>query len=909
MSAFHAMRYRLHVLRRALFDRARWRAEMDAELGHHLELEAMQRRHAGASDADAARAARHALGDPRRVRERLVDDSGASALDALGQDLRFAWRTLRASPGFTLVAVATLAVGIGANTAIFSAVHALLLRPLPFAAPEELMTVVTTAPAIGDRPAVRDGLWSYPKIAFLRDAQTVFRDLALWSPQQATLRGGGVAERVEAEMVDAHYLPTLGIRPALGRNFAREEDSHPDGPRVAMISDALWSRRFGADPRVVGRALVVDAQPYTIVGVLPRDFRGLSGKADLLLPVMSQRALILNAALFSRYGLVARRKPGVTPDAARDAVRLLGTRVDEAFPGRRDWRWGAEAGPLDGTRVDPAVRRALLVLSGAVGLVLLIACANVANLLLVRATARQREIAMRLALGAGRGRLVRQLVTESVLLASLGGAAGVAVAWWGARLLSRFDPAHALGPRDAAALGAGTFEGIRLDGAALAFAAGMVVLTGVLFGLAPALQSTRAALAGALRSGGARAGAGARGAVARSALAAAEIALALVLLAGSGLMLRSLGKLLDVRVGVDPSNVLTMSLGVRDESPSDSLAAFHDEVPARLAAVPGVTGVALASCAPRGGGCGGAGLYLLDRPAPAQGLAPVVDVHWITPSWPAVMRVPLVRGRPLAAADRAGARKVVLVNETAARRFWPGQDPIGRGVGVGQGGFHDDTALVVGVVGDVRYETADAPPKPDVYLSYYQSPGARMIVTLRTGCPSKTGGCDPTALAAAARRAVAELAPDVPVYDVRTMEERIGDALAFARLSALLLAAFAAAALTLATIGVYGVVSFAAAERAREMGIRVALGATRGDVARLVLRHGLGIALAGGVIGVGGALAATRVLRSLLYDVAPSDPATYAAVVALLLATVLVAGWTPARRAAGVAPTRALRAD
>ena len=903
MSAFHAMRYRLHVLRRALFDRARWRAEMDAELGHHLELDAMQRRHAGASDADAARAARHALGDPRRVRERIVDDSGASALDALRQDLRFAARTLRRAPGFTAVAVLTLAVGIGANTAIFSAVNAMLLRPLPFAAPEELMAVGTTAPALGDRPARTGGLWSYPKFALLRDAQTVFADLAPWTGGQWTLRGGE-AERVDGEMVGARYLTTLGVRPALGRNFLAEEDRHAGGPRVALISDALWSRRFGADPGVLGRALDVNGQPFTIVGVLPRGFRGLTGKADILLPVMSQPAEEIDQAWMHSYQVVARRRPGVSPERAQEIVRQLGARVDAAYPDPsvKGWRWSADARPLDGTRVDPAVRRALYVLLGAVGLVLLIACANVASLLLVRATARQREIAMRLALGAGRGRLVRQLVPESVLLSALGGAAGVVLASWGVRLLSRIDATNALRARRFDGLGAVTFDSIRLDLPALAFAAGLVVLTGLLFGLAPALQSTRPSLAGSLKADGARSGAGARGAVGRSALAAAEVALALVLLAGSGLMLRSLGKLLDVRVGVDASRVLTMRLGSPTNAPRDSLPGFYDRLLERLAAVPGVTGVAMTGCPPLNGGCNGTSIFLRDRPAPGPGKDPDVGVHWISPAWPTVMRVPLLRGRLFTDADRSGARKVVLVNETAARRFWPNADPIGRGVGVGQGGFHDDTAIVVGVVADVRYETADAPPRPDVYLSYYQSPNGRVLLSLRTAG-------EPTAVAAAARRAVAELAPDVPVYDVRTMEARIGDALAFARLSALLLAAFAAAALTLATIGVYGVVSFAAAERAREMGIRVALGATRGDVARLVLRHGLGIALAGGVIGVGGALAATRVLRSLLYDVAPSDPATYAAVVALLLATVLVAGWTPARRAAGVAPTQALRAD
>ncbi|AHG88486.1 permease [Gemmatirosa kalamazoonensis] len=892
MSAFHGLAYRARILWRALFDRDAYRRELNAELQHHLDLDAM---HHGRA------AARARFGNPTRVRERLVDGTGVSAVDALRQDVRFAWRTLRASPGFALVAVLTLAIGIGANTAIFSAVNALLVRPLPFPAPRELMQVGTTAPAVGDRPARVDGIWSYPKFVVFRDAQTVFKDLAVWTEWQSTLRGEGEAERVKGEVVGARYLTTLGVHPALGRNFLPEEDRAPNGPRVAIISDALWSRRFNADPHVLGRTLDVDNEPFTIVGVLPRGFRGLSGTADLLMPTMAVDPSMVTEAWNHSFSLVARVKPGVSYAQVERVVAALGKRVDAAYPdpGNLGGHWGADVRPLDRTRVDPAVRRALLVLSGAVGLVLLIACANVANLLLVRATGRRREIAVRLALGAGRGRLVRQLVTESVLLAAVGGVASLLLAWVATRALSSIDPANAMRAGRLGGLGAVSFTSIRLDLPALAFTAGLVLLTGVLFGLVPALQSTRPSLTGALKDDGMRAGYGARAHAGRSALAVSEIALALVLLAGSGLMLKSLAKLLAVSPGVDPSHLLAMRLGSRAGMARDSLPAFYDVVLERLAAVPGVTGVALQDCPPLNGGCNGTAMVRRDRPEPAPGEGPDVGVHWISPSWPTVMRTPLVRGRLFDRGDRRGARKVVLVSETAARTFWPNEDPLGKPVSVGQGGFWKDTAYVVGVVGDVRYETLDAPPRPDVYLSYLQSPSRAMLYVRTAG--------DPLAVAGAVRRAVADVAPDAPVYEVRTLASRFGDALAFARMSAVLLALFAAVALALATIGVYGVISFAAAERTREMGIRVALGATRRDVAGLVFRQGLAIALAGGAIGVLGALAATRVLRSLLYDVAPSDPATFVGVGALLLATIALASWTPARRAARVPPAQVLR--
>jgi predicted permease len=905
MSLVDGLRYRLRVLHRALFDRRGWRREMDEELDFHLELEAMQQRHAGAAPDEARRAARRRLGDPARVRERLVDASGATALDALRQDVRFAARTLRARPGFTLVAVLTLAIGIGANVAIYSAVDALLLRQLPFAAPEQLMQVSLTRPARADTPARDDAPWSYPKFRVLRDAQTVFTDVTLYSGMPFTVRvGAGEPERLRGEYVDARYLPTLGVVPLVGRNLLPEEDRAAGGPRVALISEALWRRRYDADPAAIGRAITVAGQPHTVVGVLPAGFRGLTGEADLLVPILSQPADEIEQPWSHGYTLIARRRAGVSVAEAQAAVHTLGARVNAAYPDAADAsaRHGAAARPLDATRVDPSLKRALFVLSGAVGLVLLVTCANVANLLLVRAAGRRREIAVRLAIGAGRGRLVRQLLTESVLLAALGGAAGVLVAWWGVHALSTIDPGQSLRLAGSSELQMVSFSGIRLDRSALAFAAALALGTGVLFGLAPALQATRPALTRALKDGMPGDGAHARRRVStRSALAMAEIALALVLLAGAGLTLRSLGKLLAVEPGVRPERMLTLRFDPRAVTERDSFPELFDRLLTRVAALPGVTGATLQDCPPLNGGCNGTSLVRRDRPAPREGEeGPDVGVHWITPAWPQVMGVPLLRGRAFTAADRRGAPKVVLVSAQAARTRWPGEDPIGKPVSVGQGGFWDDTATVVGVVGDVRYATLDSLPRADVYLPYAQSPSGRAMLFVRTAG-------DPLLHVRAVREALADAAPGTPAFDVRTMEDRVAAMMAFQRFGATLLALFAAVALVLATLGVYGVVSFAVAQRTREIGVRVALGATRRDVVRLVVRGGLAIAGTGALVGLAAALAATRVLRSLLYDVAPSDPATFAGIVALLGGAAVLASWLPARRAAGVAPTEALR--
>ncbi|MHB1223626.1 MAG: ADOP family duplicated permease [Gemmatimonadaceae bacterium] len=896
MSRLDGWRYRLRVL----LSPRRHAADLDEEIAFHLDLDARQ--HASAAGAEDHWAARRRFGNVTYMKEQAREMAGIGFLEVLRQDLRFASRSFRRTPGFTAIVVLTLAVGIGANTAIFSAVNALLLRPLPFHEPQRLAQPSLTSPASPDEPARDDRIWSFSKAVAFAEAQTAFEAPSVYTSWESTVRGDDAPERVTGEFTDSRYLPTLGVQPALGRNFTADEDRVAGGPRVVLISDSYWQRRFNADPAVLGQTLDLDGQPYTIIGVMPRDFRGLTGKAEFWASVRSLPADELAGAWSHFLMMVARLRPGMTMERAIAESQRAGTVVDARYPHPEvaDEHWGATARPLDATRVDPMVRRSLLVLLGAVAVVLLIACANVANLFLVRAAGRRREIAVRLAVGARRGRLVRQLLTESALLAGLGGVAGVVVAWWGVRLLSALDPSTALRAQRLQGLGAVGFDAIRLDLPTLAVAAAITVITGLLFGLAPALQSTRPSLTGALKEEQGASRTGGRGPSTRNMLAVAEIALAVVLLAGSGLMLRSLGKLMGVEPGFDSSQVLTLRLNLDGSTGRDSLPASYDVILQRLAGLPGVTSVAFGDCPPLNGWCNGTVLLHRDRPAPAPGTEHEVGVHWVTQDWFATLDVPLRRGRLFNSGDRLDTRKVVLINESAASRYWPDEDPLGRPVSVGQGGFWEDTAYVVGVVGDVRYGTVDSLPGPDVYLSYHQSPNRRATIYLRSAA-------DPLALAGAARQALGELLPGTPVYDVRTLASRVADASAYARFSALLLGLFAAVALGLAVIGTYGVIAYSVAQRDREIGVRLALGATAGNVTRLVVGQGMGIAAAGAALGVAGALAATRVLGSLLYDVAPNDPATFAAIVALLVGAVLVASWIPARRAARVHPGAVLR--
>lgn len=823
-------------------------------------------------------------------------------VESVIQDVRYAARGLARRPMFTTVAVLTLALGIGATTSIFSAVNALLLRSLPFAHPDELMklSLVTPRDATTSR-ASQDMVWSYPKFAVLRDVQRSFSELSLYSLQNFTITSGDV-ELIRGEATGATYLRTLGMVPLLGVDFDRGVDAHGGAAPQAILSWALWTRRFNADPSIVGRTIDLDRTPYTIIGIAPRGFQGLTGQADLFVPITARSAGDLNEAQSHEFSLVARRQPGVTVAQAESEMRTLGARIDAVFPdggGSGNSSWGANGKPLDDTRVTPVVRQSLLILFGAVGFVLLIACVNVANLLLGRANTRRREIAVRLAIGAGRGRLVRLMLTESALLALLGGVASVGVAWAGTRALSAINPITSSAAARTGGIGAVMMSSVALDWMALAFTFGVTLVVGILFGLVPAMHATRTSLAHAMKDGLNERHR--RAPSARRFLVVAEVALAVVLLAGAGLMLRSLSKLLAVDPGFDSRNVLTLRLTIPPGGLArDSMPAFYTEMLDRLRAVPGVADASLVNCAPLNGGCNGTKLEFMDHPTSDFSAMPSVGVHWATPTWFATMRIPFKQGRMFTLADRADAAKVVLVNETAARTFWPNESPIGKRVAVMQGGF-DKGAEVIGVVGDVR-QHVDSAAKPDVYLPYYQSPSGRMMIFLRTKG-------DPTAVISDVRRALHDVAPRYPVYDVQPMTVRAAAATAQARFSAVLLALFAATALSLAIVGIYGVMSLIVAARTREIGIRIALGADQGRVQRQVVREGLGLAALGASLGLAGALLSTRLLRSLLFDLTPTDPVTYAGIIAVLGGAALLASWIPARRAARVDPNTALRAE
>jgi putative ABC transport system permease protein len=826
-------------------------------------------------------------------------------METFVQDLRYAARALAKQPGFTAIAVFTLAVGIGANTAIYSVVDATLLRRLPFKEPIRLMKVALTAPAMHGGPPRDEFVWSYPKYETFRRNQQVFEDTAVYRGATFNLTGTDEPERLRGEIVGASYFPTLGIGAAVGRTFLPQEDVTAEKDLVVLISHGMWERRYGADAAIVGKTISLDLRRYRVVGVLPAGFQGLSGPADVWVPAHTLRADELDQRWSHSWDQVARLKPGVSAEQAKSAVALLGPRIDAAHPDRLSTKWGAKARTLDEARIDPTIRKSVLVLFGAVTFVLLIACVNIANLLLARSGARQREIAVRLAVGATRLRLMRQLLTESLLLALLGAVASVLLAWWGTHALGAMNPAggNTFG-RPISGLTALGLGSIRLDSSALLFTLGIAIVTSVLFGLAPAWQASRAEVTDALKSGGSQpAGvAGIRVLTGKSVLVVVEIALAVVLLIGAGLMIKSFGRLMATGSGVDPDNVLTLRLSLSQSSRDREIArAFFSELERRVAALPGVLSAGMSNCHALAGGCNGTLIWFRDRPEAPRGTEPIVGVHFVSPDYFKTMKIPLLRGRWFTETDRQGAPKVVLISDLAARRFWPGEDPMGKPIGVGQGGF-GDRAEVIGIVGDVRYGQVDEPPQPDVYISHLQSPRDSLVLFARTAG-------NPTALTRAVRQAAKSLNKDLPLYDIKTMNERISDATARARFSAILLAVFAGIALVLATVGIYGVMSYLVTQRTREIGIRIALGARSADVLWLVARRGTALALAGITLGVGGALASTRVLATLLYEVKPGDPKTYIVIGFALASVALLASYIPARRATWVDPSTALRTD
>jgi predicted permease len=802
------------------------------------------------------------------------------------QDLRYAARALRASPGFTLVAALTLALGVGANTAIFSVVHAVLLRPLPFAEPDRLVRAFTVNDGI-------PGSMSPPDFLDFRAQNHVFQGLAAYDALDFTLTALGEPARLPGVSVTSGFFETLGVRPLLGRTF-RAEESRPDRSRVVLLSHALWRQRFGGDPGVLGRTVTLDGRSYTVVGVMPPGF-DYPARRELWTPIPEDEDFTSEENRRGEYlAVIGRLRPGATLDQAAADLAALAGRLAREHP-ETNTAIGASVASLEEHLVRD-VRRPLLVLLGAVAFVLLVACANVANLLLVRASARESELAVRAALGAGRLRLLRQLLTESLLLGTIGGGVGLLLASWGAAALVRLAPP-----------GIPRVEGVGMDGPVVVFALGVALLTALLFGTVPALQSTRPALAATLKEGG-RGALGARhGARTRGLLVVAETALAVVLLVGAGLLLKSFVRLLEVDPGFRFERRLAFELQLPDSDYGDDARkdAFYRSLLERLDALPGVLSAGAVTGLPLSGTNFLISFDVEGRPPARPGQSVAMQVRIATPEYFETMGIPLRRGRLFSDADRAAAPQVVLLSEPAVRRFFPGEDPLGKRIDLGWTRGHSETRVggeVVGIVGGVKQGGLADPFEPEIYVPHAQVPLGWLSVVLRVDG-------DPRGLAAAVVREVRALDPNLPVAEVKTLDDVVSQAVARPRFYLSLLALFAAIALALAAVGIFGVLSYTVAQRRREIGIRMALGAEPAAVLRSVMTGALLLAAGGLALGLLGALALTRAIRSLLFGVSAADPSTFLAVAATLAAAAALASWLPARSATRVDPASALRAE
>ena len=803
-------------------------------------------------------------------------------MDAILQDLRYAVRTLLKSPGFTLVAVLTLALGIGANTAIFSVLYGALLKPLPYPEPDRLVGFSQV-----DRGDRREKAVTWRQYQFLRENSSVFDAVGVSTGVGFNVFSGGAADRADARRVSSNYFRILGVSPALGRAFSADEDQF-GGPQVAILSYGYWQRRFGGDSSIVGRAIDLDGSPYTVVGVMPESFRSLP-PVDLWSTVAQVSRSVGNG---SNLELIGRLRRGVTFAQAQSGFSATVAALRQAAPQNLQRETRYEIYPLR-QLAAAGIRAPITELFGAVAFVLLIACANVAALVLGRSAERGRELAVRVAFGASRGRILRQLVTESVLVGLLGGAVALAVARWGLDVLLTFVPPNL------------AVIGIALDWRAVLFTFVVSLATGLLFGLYPAYRAAGEDPQDSLREGAGRTTASAGRSRLRGALVVAELALSLVLLVGAGLLIRTLGNLLGTDPGFDPGRVLSAEIWLSGPGfdSTAKIADFYRRLTDRIEAIPGVRAAAVAEAGSPLERGGNDWVTIEGRSGGAS-----VDYRTITPGYFRTLAIPVKQGREFESGDGPGAGLVALVNEAFVHQLLSSRDPLGRMVyleGPGNPGRR-----IVGVVGDVKSEIAQEVP-PTLFIPSAQTPvGLTQIFGgwFPTHVMVRASG-DPAALAAAVRAAIHETDPRVPVGNVRTLDEVLSDSVAFHRFQMLLIAIFAGLALVLAAVGTYGVMSYLVAQRTHEIGVRVALGAERGDVLALVLRRGFALAGGGALLGLAGAAALTRLLASQLYGVRALDPLTFGAVTAVLLVVALVACWIPARRATRVDPIVALRAE
>jgi putative ABC transport system permease protein len=802
-------------------------------------------------------------------------------MSAILQDLKFAVRMLLKSPGFTVVAILTLALGIGANTAIFSIVNAVLLRPLPFKNSSQLVVLRETYKIVGNVSV------SYPDFLDWRQQSDSFAAMSVINNVNFNLSGVAQPESIDGYAVSPNFLALLGVRPVLGRDLLPSEERPGTAP-VILLSYQLWQSHLGGDPGVIGRSITLDGRSFSIVGILPPTFRFLD-TTDVIVPIGVFAADFTDRAQRGDMDVVGRLSPGVALSQAAVEMETITARLAAQYP-QSNYGFGAHLESLrDAFSGD--TRLAVLVLFGAVVFVLLIACVNVANLFLVRGAARAREIALRLAFGASRGRVIRQMLTESFVLAVCGGVLGIILGAWGISGLGYLLHANSL-----------QTMGVRMDLGVFLFAAAMIVLVSFAFGLIPALQATRPDLHETLKEGG-RSATSTRGQHRlRGALAIAETALALVLLVGAGLMLKSLYHLIQVSPGFQPARVLYMEMDLRSDqySKDPAILNFWQQVLDRVRVIPGVQSAALGTVVPLTGNHRRSDITIEGLPIPAPGEFPHPDRHTISSGYIATMGIPLLRGRNFSDADNETAPDVALVNSTLARRFFTDGDPIGKRFLWGQPGKDEKWITIVGVVADTRLYGLDNPARLEVYSPYRQRPSADMSLVVRSAV-------DPASLTSSIRAAVAAIDKDQPLFDIHTMQQLVDDSISTRRLTLVLLGIFSALAVILAAIGIYGVMAYSVALRTQEIGIRMALGAQQKDVLRLVLGQGARIAFFGVAIGLATAAALARLLSSLLFSVSASDPFTFATVAALLVAVALLACYIPARRALRVDPIIALR--
>ncbi len=874
--------------------------EIVEELSQHLEDHYEQSLRTGVSGDEAYDAALNELrasdlSGPLKQIERRVQqepvvigrDGNANLLSDLWQDLRYGLRMLAKNPGFAAVAVIALALGIGANSAIFSVVNTVLLRPLPYKNPERLVMVWEENSKQGfprDTPSPANFIdW--------RDQNHVFESMAAIVEASFNLTGAGDPERIDGHGVSAGLFSLLGVEPQLGRAFRSEEDK-PGGSHVVIISYGLWQRRFGSDPGIIGNPINLNGKSFIVVGVMPRTFQFPTRKDQLWVP------LAFDAKEAGQRGshyleVIARIKPGVTLQQAQAEMTTIATRLQQQYP-ETNTSIGAVVTPLH-EQVVGDIKPALLVLLGAVAFVLLIACANVANLLLARAAVRQKEIALRLALGAGRARLIRQFLTESVLLAALGGGIGLLLAVVGLSVLKRFIP-----PNISQA------QAITIDAKVLIFTVLVSILTGLIFGLAPATQAANFNLNDTLKESGRDSAAGSRGNRIRGLLVISEVAVSFILLIGAGLLINSFLHLRNVDPGFRAERALTMKIVLPEPRYADKeqRGVFYRELIRRVETLPGVSSAAVATNLPLTESGNSVGVSIEGHADPAPDRVPIVITRIISPRYFETMGIPLLKGRAFTEEDKSESESpsVIVVSETTARSFWPGEDALGKHIKVGSPSNNDNKWLtVIGVVKDVRQFELVVEPKPQMYLPFTQAnfcePRALVVKT----------NLEPLSLAATVRKTVWEIDKDQPVSDIASMEHIVSESVARQRFSMLLLGIFAGLALVLAAVGIYGVMSYSVAQRTHEIGIRMALGAQKKDVLKLTIGQGLKLVLIGVAIGLGAAFILTRVIASLLFGVSATDPITFVAISLVLIGVAMLASLIPALRAMKVDPMFALR--